>query len=373
MTAPITPRERAFFPDVLRGLAIGGILLVNLQNFAGYAWWEQAGVNRAAQVLIDLFANGKWITVFAMLFGAGVALSVARAGRARQTRRLGALLLIGVLHGVFVWSGDILSNYALVGFALLLFVYLGSAWLQLLVPAALALTAVQIAQYAREGAGAPVGASYAGVDFAYVAPRYGVVLAERADDYLGGVLPNATFFGPWLLGLFLIGVLVARSGALHEPKRFRRAFAWAAGVAFVASVPLDVAFAHLNQSGTYDGQSWALLLRLASGLSVAVLYASLVGLAVGSGRGAWLAPFANVGRLALSNYLLQSVVCTLVFYGYGLGFYGRVGAAACLAFGLALYAAQVVLSTVYLRYFRVGPAEWTLRFLTYGRGRPERP
>ncbi|AFZ68073.1 DUF418 domain-containing protein [Deinococcus peraridilitoris] len=370
MTVPITRSERSLLPDILRGLAIGGILLVNLQNFAGYVPWLQSGPDRSAQAFIDFFFNGKFVSTFAMLFGAGMALSVARSGSARQVRRLLALLLIGVLHGVLVWVGDILANYALVAFVLLALLRAPTALLAAVIPALLGFTALSVSLLALVSGHESADISSAGVHAAYQQGSYLEVLSFRAPQFLGELPGIVMFYGPWLLGLFLIGVLIARSGVLQRPQEFRGPLWLTVTLGLVLGVPLNLAFTALAAQDSVSAQFWATLLRFAGGLAFALLYGALLALLVGAGRGRWLRPLASVGQLALSNYLLASLVCTFVFNGYGLGLYGRWGALNSLLFALVLFVVQVLLSRWYLQYFSRGPAEWLLRRLTYGRERP---
>lgn len=367
MTAPITAAERALLPDILRGLALGGILLVNIQNFAGYVPWQQSGADAAAQAFIDFFANGKFISTFALLFGAGAALFVARAGTARFARRLVALLLIGLTHGIFIWVGDILASYAIVAFVLTPLLLAPRALQALLVPLLLGVTLLSVAGLALSAGMGPTDPSFAGVNALYARGSYGEVLPVRAGEYLSGYVQGAVlFYGPWLLGLFLIGVLLARGGVLQDPARFTRPLRATALLALLVGVPLNVAFVNLAARDDVAAQTWSIALRFGGGLAFALLYGALTALLVARGRALWLRPLANVGRLALSNYLLSSVVCTLVFNAYGLGLYGRLGALGALSFAAALFALQVVLSGLYLRRFSRGPAEWLLRALTYG-------
>ena len=109
---PVGAGERAPLPDVLRGLALLGILIVNVQAFAGFREWTQTGLDRAVQVVTDIVFNGRSISLFAMLFGWGAAGLLARHGPSRLLRRLLVLLAIGTLHYVFVWHGDIISTYS---------------------------------------------------------------------------------------------------------------------------------------------------------------------------------------------------------------------------------------------------------------------
>ena len=112
-------QERSPLPDVLRGVALLGILVVNMQDFAGFREWQQVGLDRAAQVLTDVLFNGRFISIFAMLFGWGAAGLLARQGAGLFLRRHLALLAVGSLHFVLVWHGDIIATYAVVGLVLL--------------------------------------------------------------------------------------------------------------------------------------------------------------------------------------------------------------------------------------------------------------
>ncbi|WP_052351696.1 DUF418 domain-containing protein [Deinococcus pimensis] len=368
MAAPVSPQERSFLPDVLRGLAIGGILLVNVQDFAGYVPWLQTGADGVARFLVDVLANGKFVSTFAMLFGAGAALGVARAGSGVQLRRLLTLLVLGVAHGTLVWHGDILATYALVGLVLLPLLSAPASAQAVFAVAGLGWGVVTILRLAVGAPAVPEDGAGIGVNPAYGAASYVGALPLRAEDFLGTLTSGTLFLGTWLLGLFLIGVLVARTGVLRDPARFRRPLLLTAALGLLVGVPLNLVFARLNATGLYDAQLWALLTRFLGGLTLALAYGALVALAVTTARGrALLTPLANAGRLALTHYLTQSVVCTLVFYGYGLGQYGRWGALACVLFALALYAVQVALSGIVLRRFGRGPAEWLLRRVVYGR------
>lgn len=373
MTSPLPPDavavgDRSFLPDVLRGLAIGGILLVNMQDFAGYVPWAQSGADRAAQTLLDVFASGKFVSTFAMLFGAGATLLVARVGPSVQFRRLLALLVLGVLHGALIWHGDILATYALVGMALLPLLTLGTRGLLAVAAAGLGWGATTIAGLARTAPSVPEDAASIGVDFTYRTGSYAEIFAVRWNDFQGTLTSGTVFLGTWFLGLFALGVVFARWGVLRDPGRFRRPVAVTAVLALLIGLPINLAYARLNATALFDAQLWALLARLAGGLAFAVGYGALAALAATTATGRrLLRPLANAGRLALTHYLTQSVVCTLVFYGYGLGQYGRWGALACLLFALGLYGVQIAVSGPYLRRFERGPAEWLLRRVVYGR------
>jgi len=364
----VRPGERWALPDLLRGLAILGILCVNMQDFAGYDEWTQRGPDRAAQVFVDVFLNGKFISLFAVLFGAGMLTILSRSGAARLLRRLLLLLLLGTAHFVLLWHGDIISLYAVLGLVLLLpllarppaWVLAGSGvilcawWLLLRVQDALNLTSPGSERYSF-ALHFPPHASWPDVA--------GVRAAEFAGDLFGSGLYNLE----WLLGLLLLGMAAQRSGLLARPERFRPLLRALLVGGVLLGLPLGVTLAWLNTQATELAGLWQVPVRLLGGLLLGLGYAGGVGLLVASGRSGWWRAFAAPGRLALSNYLTQSLVMTTVFYPYGLNLYGRVGALGALLLAFALGALQVRVSAWWLSRHAQGPVEGLLRVLVYGR------
>ena len=355
-------QERAPLPDVLRGLALLGIVCVNAQDFAGYAEWTQTGVNRAAQIVIDLLLNGKFISLFAMLFGAGAFALLERGGRNLLLRRVAALLLVGTLHYVLVWHGDIIANYAVVGLALIL---LERARPRLLVGvgslAAAGWTLSILAQTLSISGGLrrlPPEVS--------AAEPYLEVVRGRAEEFLAALGGVVSFDGFWLLALFCFGGALYRSGVLWWPQQHRPALRLMLLLGLGLGLPLSAALAYFNTQIGYGASWWGLLARLLGGLALALGYLGGLGLLTAAGRlGAWRY-FAASGRTALSNYIAQSIIMTSLFYPYGGALYGTWGAAPALTLALALGLAQVWASNLYLKRFQTGPLEWALRKLVYG-------
>lgn len=355
------PAERAPLPDVLRGLALLGILCVNAQDFAGYAEWAQHGADRSAQIVIDLLLNGKFISVFAMLFGAGAFTLLERGGRNLLLRRLAVLLLVGTLHYVLVWHGDIIANYAVVGAALIL---LERARPRLLVIVG-----------ALSGVGWVLGFldsvhSLAGgrrlPEVVSAGQSYLDIASARAHQVLPALGSVVGFDGFWLLALFCLGGALYRSGVLWWPQQHRLTLKWMLALGLGAGLPLSALLTYFNTQGNYSAEVWGLLARLGGGLALALAYIGGVGLLAASDQLGWLVAFAASGRLALSNYLTQSLIMTTLFYPYGLNFYGQWGAFPALLLALGVGLAQVWASNLYLRRFSAGPAEWLIRKLVYG-------
>ena len=401
--APVDTGERVEVMDVLRGFALLGILLMNIEAFVGPLMESITGVNprfsgadRWMDAGIYVLVQGKFITLFSLLFGMGFAVMLERAnatgrnGTALYARRLLALLGIGLTHALLIWSGDILLTYALLGFVLLLFfrrtpVSRLPKWgialyvLPLLLTVAMAglsTLAQQDPQAAAEfqkGLAAQaqqIAALVDGERQAFGTGSYAQAVAQRATD-TGAMLGFLVFFGPTLLGVFLLGAWFMRSGTIRDSVAHLPLFRHLRNLGFGIGLPLmlwsawsypTMSFSEISLSGAaaqVAGQVANLLLMLAY-LSVIVLAMQLP---VWADRLRWLAP---AGRMALTNYLMQSVVCTLVFYGYGLGFFEQLPRVWQPLFVLALFALQVMFSRSWLARYRLGPMEWLWRWMTYG-------
>ncbi|PPT92941.1 hypothetical protein XthCFBP4691_01760 [Xanthomonas theicola] len=398
MLQPVAPAERIASLDVLRGFALLGILLMNIEGFVGPL--DQAmtgldpllrGADRIADAAVYLLVQGKFYTLFSLLFGMGFAALAQRADAARREfggfflRRSAVLLLIGVLHALLLWSGDILVSYALLAFMLLAFreaptrwlpwmgiaVYLCAPLLSLLM-GAVGSVAQADAHWQQEMAvqAQRAAAALAEQRRVFGHGSYAAATAQRARD-LVDALGLLVFNAPTIFGMFLLGAWCVRSGLAAQPQRFPRLLAalrW--GV-----LPLGMALMLLS----FRLEPWMdparLDLRLATAFALATLASGMMAL----GYAAWLLRAARAlrwlapaGRMALSNYLLQSLLCTTLFYGYGLGYFERLPRAWQIPFAFALFALQVALSLLWLRHFRFGPAEWLWRSASYLRWQPLR-
>jgi uncharacterized protein len=391
---PVALGERLEVLDVLRGAALFGIIAANMRGFSGplasyvdhtLMWTDPA--NRAAQAFVDLFIQGKFITLFSFMFGIGFAIQMERAdargveSRVFYLRRLAVLLLFGILHAVLLWWGDILAPYALLGFVLLLFrkrsqksLLRWSAGLYAY-PAVLATLRLTLHS---AGVRIPMPPPPTPQELQRVIGVYG------SGTYLDIVWQNIhelpfqlfglIFFYPRVLGIFLFGLWIWREGIIRDLasrtdllRRCQKHGLWVGLVFNAAAVTLKEIF-HPNP---IVPTGWGLVVTLITSIGIpagSLFYASTVALLWQKIQWrARLRPFAAVGRTALSNYLLQSLVCTTLYYSWGGGLYGRVGPLLGFVPTVAIYAAQVVLSVWWLRRFTSGPMEWLWRRLTYGR------
>jgi len=397
---PVAAAERVETIDAIRGLALFGILAANMRGFAGPAvtymmpslFWP-ALHDRIAQAFIDTFIQGKFITIFAFLFGVGFAVQFERAmqrsGKFGRTyaRRLLILLGFGLIHGLLIWFGDILLVYALSGFMLLLFrkrrnktLVVWAVIFLVLMPLLLTLMFIG----AQSGAKMPemkppAAAELARQDAIFSDGPVSALAAQRVKDTLSHNWNYLPAFGWNVLGLFLLGMLAWRkrffSPAPESLPRYRIAM-WICLPIGIAANAAGIAIrwiAHPPPMPTTPEGYFAQILPMLGTFPLSFGYICAVILLMQSA--AWqarLRRFSAIGRTALSNYLLQSVIGTLIFYTYGLGFFGEAGPAILLPMTIVIFALQAIASPWWLARYRFGPVEWLWRRLTYGGPLPMR-
>lgn len=381
---PVRVGGRVEVLDVLRGIAILGILAANLESFRTPEVWSGyegtfSTPERAYFFLVDFLASGKFITALSFLFGLGFALQFRRAreagrpGRTFLLRRILALGLFGLAHALFVWSGDILLFYALFGLLLLLFV--GRRPLTLVawscgILGMFALAGLLLAYASATGGASPVTLPYpppsvgASAEAAFTSGSFAEMTAQRAREYVG-VLPLALLVsGPQVFSMMLLGAAVAGAGWLSDGAARGRWAARAALFGLAVGVPLNLLYALPLGSGDAP-----YLLGLTAWLVGApVMALGWMGLVAWlherSPGGAAFERLAAVGRMALTNYLAQSLIMTTFFYW--LGFYSNTGAGAALLLMAVVWALELLWSRPWLSRFAYGPFEWLWRRLSYG-------
>lgn len=403
--APVAPRQRIATIDILRGFALLGILLVNMQLFNGSFVGMIAGLgdpsaplDQWARWLVVFLAEGKFYSIFALLFGLGLALQYQRA-EAQGTRfgpywlrRMAVLLLIGLVHAYLIWTGDILILYSLLGALLLLWrkarprTLLIWALLLLLIPllinAALWGLVTLGAQSMGEDAMSQVLNQQmdefrrlaAESNVVYATGSYAAITELRFNE-MNIVYTTLPFMAPNVFAMMMLGLYAGRRRIFEDiPAHLpfiRRLWLWG----LVIGVVGNFLYVYFGEQSARTTPSPQLLLSLAGQTfgapALAIFYmTSLTLLAQSETWRLRLAPLSSVGRMALTNYLLQSLTCTLIFYGYGLGMYGQIGAAGTVVLALAIYTVQVFFSNWWLRRFQFGPMEWLWRTLTYGKRQP---
>ncbi|UOF13463.1 DUF418 domain-containing protein [Lysobacter capsici] len=397
--APIPERDRLQALDALRGIALLGILLSNVSGFAGPLNELREGIDpalrgsdRVLSAFVYLVVRDKFWTLFALLFGMGFAVMLERArvaGRgfgAVYLRRSFGLLALGLVHAWLIWGGDILVTYALSAFALLalrslsldfwlklgLTLYLGTIGYMLIIAAALTLPGVA------EGDAADLAqaqALRAAEVAAYAHGDYAAVTAQRLEFFFDSTIAGWSMMLPLSLGLFLIGASLVRGGVIADPARHR----WVLRALIVHGLPagivltaISVAIDSAPSLALFSASSiFAQALHMLAGLPVALALVAAVVLLLHDGA-RWPRVFAPAGRMALSNYLSQSLIATWVLYHHGLNQWGRWSYTTLIVAALVLFAAQLAASAWWLRRFRFGPVEWLWRAFAYGRWPPLR-
>ncbi len=406
--APIPRGERIEILDVLRGFALCGILFANIEIMSGYDGLpaerarELAGaaLDPALGFLVAWLVHAKFYSLFSLLFGVGFAIFMQRA-EARGApaaplfrRRLVGLLLIGLLHSILLWFGDILHVYAVLGFLLVPFhrasprAILRWSAIFLLLPVVLHGLLVLGAAMRPAPAGASAAPAATGSSASGGRPEAiaRAVEAFSAGSYVQVVQANLLFTvvgfvvrrllqmqALRIYGMFLLGFYITRrgwlvGGAPLDRATLRRVLGWGLAIGLPTGAAAALLPApRLLPSAT--GAGWALTTcESTSALALCLAYAAAIVLLLERPRWrAVLVPLASLGRTALSNYLLQTVACVALFYGIGLGLYGRVSLARILLCAIAILLAQLVASRLWLTRFPQGPAEWAWRRFTYAR------
>ena len=387
------PLPRISSLDALRGVAVLGILVVNIQSFAFVAaartnptvQGDLDGANWCIWLLTYVMFDGKFISMFAILFGASIVLLADGWSRRKvpatpiHLRRMAILLVIGLLHAYLLWYGDWLATLAVTG--TLAFLY------RELSPQRLVLVGVVV--YAVGSLTVPLSvwwASGSAPDLvAQVASRWAPSPEEVAWEvsrYRGGWLaqmehrvPTAYRYetsylavrGLWqMTGLMLIGMALQRLGVLTAA-RGRAFYGAMAATGFGIGVPVVLYGVSRSIASHWDLETFRTItspLNYWGGLVMCLGWIGSVMLVVRVGM--TMRPLEAVGRLALTNYLLQSVVCTTIFYGHGLGLFGAVGRVGQAGIVVAVWALEIAFSVWWLKRFDFGPVEWAWRCLTYG-------
>ena len=395
------PSERIPTLDTIRGIALLGILIMNIPAFSGPLfhggdgpkpwpmWWEQT-----AEFTRDLLFAGRFNSMFSMLFGVGFTMQLARLLERSPdnaywiyTRRLLWLLVFGLVHRCIFWAGDILHIYAVLGLVMFLLFHKLSdrAVVGLIVAMLLSPTVIEVARFALMtpadiehfvavmtamsaadtaalGHGTFLQAAWHNAQtakFMYTDSNTGILL-------LGGILQ--------LAATMLMGLLLGR----HD--FFRRAGAYLDAVrrvqwwALAIGIATGLVFAVWSMTVANPGlpSPWKVLSRFCFSMcrvSVTIFYVSLIVRAMYDAT--WrqrLQPMAIAGRMPLTNYLMQTLICTSIFFGWGLGLWGKVGPALEILMAFAIFfLVQVPFSKWWLARFEVGPMEYLWRTLTYGR------
>jgi len=392
---PVLPSERIGSIDLLRGIAVLGILIMNIQSFsmigAAYinpaAYGDLTGINKWIWILSHILASEKFLSIFSILFGAGVLLLSTKAiekGRKAgplHFRRMMWLFIFGMIHAYFIWYGDILVAYSLCG--MLVYVFRNQSPKSLLF-ASVGFFIIPILLYTMSGISIPMWPkeSYDNSLQGWL-PDAGKIQEEienmrgswqrQMDTRVPASLMMQTFLfllmvGWRVLSMMLLGMALFKMAVLTAQKS--KAFYWK-----MAIIGLISGFA-LTIWGVYENfaANWKMdfslfigsLFNYAGSVGVAVGYIALIMLFGKSESGQKVKGlFASVGKMAFSNYILMSLIGMFLFYGNGLGLFGQVERWQQLLFMLGIWIIILIISPFWLKKYRFGPLEWFWRELTY--------
>jgi uncharacterized protein len=370
--APTPPQERIELLDVLRGFALFGVLVMNMQYFVSptYASILQSDAATTGDWLgfwfVRMFAESKFYPLFSFLFGYGMAIQIQNA-QARDSRfvplytwRLTILLLIGAVHSIYFWSGDILATYALLGFVLLLFHRRSDA--TLLVCSLLCLFAVS-------GGLSLIHSGWLPADWSQ-RPN-GLFDEIREDDR------RAYQQAIRVMSMFLIGLLAGRKRVLTDGIRDASRVARICIGCWIAGLTGNLVYTWLVHGLDPNALSWSRIVALSTlAWSGPVLAAAYVTTLIGWTRKprwrTFFHPLSFVGKMALTNYLLQTLICQGLLSHSMLGRFGPVHPPLGLLLTIVVFAFQIATSRWWLLRYRFGPMEWLWRTLTYGQMQPMR-
>ena len=383
-------KKRYVILDALRGFAILGIILANFPEFSLWTfsdpatWTRTDTVTRAVQTF---FVDGKFYTLFSLLFGMGFSIQLANAEGKLRTfyRRMTVLLCIGLIHLFFLWSGDILALYAVCGMLLPLFRKFPTRKL-LLVAGGLFLVPVLLDAVFGTRLADPLEREQWRLCGLYgiTEANFGTWLSDARSYrevlqflHMGSVERMWEFVSGHrlfkVLGLFIVGFAVGRERIYadidsHKPL-LKKILAWGFGL----GIPFGILYTWSAMQGYPWGRVSHDLLYLVSVYPMGFAYAALFALAFSRSENApgWKL-LSSPGRMACTNYLGQSVIGIFLFYGIGLGLGNRVGLLGTELIALGVYAFQILLSSLWMRAFAFGPVEWMWRMLTYGKRLPLR-
>ena len=380
---PVLEKERIISLDMMRGFAILGIFLVNMLSFHSpypylnpEKWWG-GPADQAVYSLIDIFVQASFYTLFSLLFGYSLVIFRERAiskglpFRTMAVRRLLMLLIIGMIHAFFIWHGDILITYALMGFLFLLFIKLKGKSLLIIgaciyiIPNVLLVMLLAVAVLFDPTASSeplydPQLASEALAN--YQNGTVSAIFRQRFNDwYMANNLASLPLMIISILALFLIGGGAAKLQWLEAPKKHWRwlRFLMISGLAGGMAFKLVPYIFGQNLATDYMQDIFGgPLLAIGYGLGIALLAEKIKMKKI-------LSPFSYIGKLSMSNYLFQSIIATFIFYHYGLGFYGKVSVLTGTILVILIYLLQIVLSRLWISRFYYGPVEWVWRSFTY--------
>lgn len=400
--SPVKQTERIEIIDALRGFALFGILMVNLPYMYEPMSQVMIGAKPDASVthiiaesFIKFLFEGKFYVIFSMLFGFGFWLFMNKRMEDDSSplplfrRRLFFLFLFGIAHVALLWAGDILVLYALFGFLLILFRKTPDhrikrwAVAMTLIPTVLTsvmylfmLLASRVPE-AKEAIDVQLqGNQIVLTDLVeraksvYSSGSLGEIISVRIEEYMTLLSGSLLFFGPVVLAMFLAGFLIARNGLVKRYNDnlplFLRLFWWGLVTGVVTNALYAIAFRNAVMSNPNVWSLLATTMHTFGGISLGLCYISGMVILFIKGRSGWLTRnLVPVGRMALTNYFMHSIISVVLFHSYGFGLYGKFEMWQGILLTFVIFALQILFSRWWLKRFQFGPLEWLWRSLTY--------
>ena len=395
---PLPVNERILTLDIVRGFALLGILIMNMPGFSNSFFVEADGSHlwtqpwdQGAELVRDMLFSGKFNSMFSLLFGIGFTIQLGRLQQreperasAIYTRRLLALFAFGLIHAMVFWTGDVLHIYALLGFLLLLLRNVSNRTvcvlivLCLLYPAASGIVRLLVVTPEMVKADVVVFQAWeASNNAAYGHGSFLAAAAEHAREVLFFyTYPRAIWgtvgFYVLMTTTMLIGFLIGRNGWVRRIPELmpliKRLQWWALGIGIVCALIFGILGEMNRAPGPSPIKVVISIAYVVCRISLMMFYVlTITRLAQLPAWQRIFAPMAAAGRMPLTNYLMQTLIATTIFYGWGFGMWGRMGPAAGLALAFAIFfVIQVPSSLWWLKRFDMGPMEWVWRYLTYG-------
>ncbi len=409
--APVKQTEREIFMDVLRGFAILGIFIANLNSFSFYdptytgrSPYLLPKADHSMAFLHHMLIEGKFYSIFSLLFGWGIALQFKRAAAAGVNalptirRRLFFMLLLGAVH-LLIWPGDIVFFYALVGFLLIplrkfsnkmllitgiilvlspiLLYWLKMTWIELNYPAE---KLRQAGNWTNDRLLPQFQNVRSREDFEKILDD--LTWWDFLKNNLSGFFHRYSYLlfvsrVPKVLGMFLIGYVVGRSDFFKNLVQYKKIVYAVIIGGLLIGLPANYFLAqqmenHMQDYFELKDNGLRQTIYYALGVApLAMAYVGLFMLAFKTNAGNKVMPLlAPAGKMAFSNYIIQSLIGNFVFFSSGLGYMWKVGPVYYTLFGIAIFILQVILSTIWLKYFNYGPIEWLWRSATYKKWQP---
>ncbi|KAB2330919.1 DUF418 domain-containing protein [Bacillus mesophilum] len=377
----VTEKERIISLDIMRGFAILGIFLVNMLSFHSpflyidpLSWWTDSS-DQTVYSVIDVLVQASFYPLFALLFGYSVIMLRERVLKKELSfnviavRRFSFLLLLGLGHAFFLWFGDILAMYAVLAFIFLLFVKMNGKNMLItgLVIYIIPNLLLCLLLFAAELIFPPDDLTLYDNSLAeeaaavYHTGTFTEITSERIKDWYANNVGGFPVMLISILPLFLIGGGAAKLKLLENAGQRRSLFRNMAIITFVLGLVIKLLPYIMNRSLALD-----YVQDTFGGPLLAVAYGSFIAWAVGSMHLLkLLKPLAYIGKMSLSNYLFQSLLCSILFYGYGFGLFGEISVVTGTVLVIIIFFIQLLFSRFYAKRFLYGPVEWVWRSFTY--------